>query len=120
MINYAFWEGLATVTWQDCQGLHPTAQYRLEPSGDEQVFASVGNPAEDLIYLGASVDEVRLHADDECELRLVVTTGPVSQELSLHRGEVCVVDWCDDLDPASDKILVDYCEGEPGLQCEGR
>lgn len=116
VVNYEFSEGSVTVTYRDCDALHPSVEYRLEPSGDAWRLApAVGN---ELAYLGGPVDEVRVHADGECELRLVVTSGLVSQEVALTAGEVCVLDWCDDLQPGVDKVLVDYCEGEPQIECE--
>ena len=61
VVNYEFSGESVTVTYQDCDALHPAVEYRLEPSGDGWLLApAVGN---ELTYLGGTVDEVRVQAD---------------------------------------------------------
>ena len=105
-----------TLEHQDCSEAHPPSSYRLEPVDDAfEVVSASGAPVE---FLGAPRNRFRLRVVDACEIEFTVDDGASDFSDKLAAGRVCVTDWCDDLDPSTDRILVDYCDGEPRIECE--
>ena len=113
VMNLSFSDGELTIEYRDCFEEYPEVTYRLEPDGDE--FRVVPGPVD---FLGGPREELRLRMTDPCDVEFTINDGDYTFTDRFEAGRVCVIDWCDDLDPATDRIVVDYCEGEPQLECE--
>lgn len=116
VMNLFFSDGELTIEYRDCFEEYPEETYRLEPVGDD--FEVVSASGEPVVFQGVPRDEFLLHVSDPCNVEFTMDHGESVFMGRLDVGRVCVVDWCDDFDPATDRILVDYCEGEPQLECE--
>ena len=121
LVNVTFEAGRVTMTYRGCrEPERPEVTYSLEPLGGGD-FLVVPPEGQKVDFFGGPRDEVQFHFSDPCRVEFTVRDGALSSRAPLSPGKACVVDWCDDeapRNPIHDQVLVDYCEGEPTVECE--